>query len=101
MNKVTITTGQSLLDVAVWMLGGPAALFALADANGLAITDPVTPGQVLVVPDGYVVDQDVVNYYASRALVINTTNLDRPADPLVDEGEDWLETDFDTSNDFL
>ncbi|MBO2009162.1 LysM peptidoglycan-binding domain-containing protein [Hymenobacter negativus] len=67
-----ITQGQSLVDVAVQELGSVAALFDLADANGLAITDLLTAGQTLTVPAADAADLPTAAYFASRAQRINT-----------------------------
>ncbi|MDJ0363564.1 hypothetical protein QMK33_00250 [Hymenobacter sp. H14-R3] len=101
MAEIIVSEGQSLLDVAVWLLGGAEGVWALADANGLAITDALAAGQVLIVPDGATVSADIVAYFQSTSIRVNTTNLHRPAPPVVDEAEDWLETDFKTETDFL
>jgi LysM repeat protein len=74
MAKVTVSAGQSLLDVAMWQLGGVEALFALADANDLGITDPIQAGQVLTIPDGAVVNPELVAYYQEQNLRINTAD---------------------------
>jgi hypothetical protein len=98
MTKVVVSSGQSLLDIALWMMGGTDALFALADANGLAITDQVVAGQELLIPDGYTVDQQLVNYYSARSLRVNTANgvaLPAPEpDELNDFDGDFEEPDF-------
>ncbi|MBD2769695.1 hypothetical protein IC235_17535 [Hymenobacter sp. BT664] len=99
MTKVTVSAGQSLLDVAIGLLGGADGLFALADANGLAITDDLVPGQVLVVPDGATVSADTVAYFQDQQIRVNTTNLVRAQVPeqegLIDHDEnDHDEQDF-------
>lgn len=103
MAKIIVSAGQSLLDVALWLMGGTDALFDLADANGLAITDALRPGQVLTVPDGYTVNQELVNYYSSRSIRVNTANglvlaAATPEEP--DELNDFDEADFDDSDFF-
>lgn len=44
---VTVKDRQSLLDVAIQVLGSPTGVFALAERNGLSITDRLTDGQQL------------------------------------------------------
>jgi hypothetical protein len=99
MTKITTSEGQSLLDVALWLLGGTDALFALADANGLAITDTLVAGQVLVVPEGFTVSAELVSYYQTKKLRVNTANTPPPVataqEGLVDfADEDFLPEDF-------
>ena len=38
---------QSLLDVAIQVLGSPTGVFVLAERNGISITDRLTDGQQL------------------------------------------------------
>jgi hypothetical protein len=97
---ITISEGQSLLDVALWQLGGVEAVWALADANGLAITDSLRAGQVLSVPEGFTVRAELVDYYAAQRLRINTTNTRRADPPAVDELVDFLDADFDDTDFF-
>jgi hypothetical protein len=68
----TISAGQNLPDVCLQELGSLAALFDLADAAGLAITDPLTPGQQLPVPASAGANADVAAVFAARAQRINT-----------------------------
>ena len=80
MNKTTtITEGQSLVDVAMQELGSVAGLFDLADAAGLAITDVLTPGQVLAVPASAAARPELVSYFAARAYRVNTGDTPAPA----------------------
>lgn len=83
MSPTIITAGQSLVDVAIQELGSVDALFDLADAGGLAITDELVPGQVLVVPDSPAAVPAVVSYFSARAQRINTGDMapPAPADP--------------------
>ena len=72
MRNVTISDGQTLLDIAVQELGALEAVFDLADANGLHITDTLAAGQVLVVPESAAQRLELVGYYAARAHRVNT-----------------------------
>lgn len=80
------------------MMGGTDALFALADANGLAITDALVAGQVLVVPDGYTVNQELVNYYSARSLRVNTANDVALPAPESDDRFDFDENDTEDAD---
>ena len=80
MNKTTtITEGQSLVDVAIQELGTVAGLFDLADEAGLAITDLLTPGQVLPVPTSPVARPELTNYFVKMAVRVNTGDVPAPA----------------------
>ena len=69
-----ISAGQSLADVCLQQLGTLDALFALADANGLSISDALAPGQVLQVPATVLSQPQVAAYFSGRAQRINTGN---------------------------
>ena len=66
-----ITQGQSLADVAIQELGSVAGLFDLADANGLAITDTLTAGQLLTVPASANGRPEVAALFAARGARVN------------------------------
>jgi predicted Zn-dependent protease len=51
MNSVVVIAGQTLSDVAVAQYGFLDAVAPLAIANGLALTDDLAAGQVLVLPE--------------------------------------------------
>ena len=72
MTTTTISAGQNLLDVCLQELGGLSALFDLADAGGLAITDLLTPGQQLPVPASPAGDAAAASYFAARGQRLNT-----------------------------
>lgn len=98
MAEIRVSEGQSLLDIALWLLGGTDALYALADANKLAITDALRAGQLLVVPDGFTVNPELVKFLKEKKVVVNTTNIvpvEEPEEELIDFlDSDFLETDF-------
>ncbi len=94
MNKVTVTEGQSLLDICLQTLGSTEALFDLATANGLAITDQLTPGQVLKVPAAVLRQSGVAAYFANRAQRINTGDL--ALGPQPSRPNDFHHPDFET-----
>ena len=100
MLEIRVSEGQSLIDISLWMLGGTDALYALADANGLAITDTVAAGQVLVVPDDLAVNPELVKFLKEKGVAVNTANIVPVPDPVDDELHDWLETDFEPADSF-
>ena len=95
---IRVSAGQSLLDICLQELGDAEALFELAAANGLAITDPLTPGQLLILPAGAVVNSELVAYYRARNLRLNTANLPPLPEPEPESLVDWDETDFDNDD---
>jgi hypothetical protein len=100
MVEIKVSEGQSLIDISLWMLGGADALYALADANGLAITDTVAAGQVLVVPDELAVNPELVKFLKEKGVTVNTANIVPVPDPVDDELTDWLDDDFDNPDYF-
>ena len=63
MQSVTVKDGQTLYDIAVQQLGSATYVFDLAQLNGLAITDEIVSGQVLLLPDVAFEDQATVDYF--------------------------------------
>ena len=98
MNQTTVTAGQSLVDVAIQELGSVAALFALADAAGLAITDALTPGEELAVPAATAARPELASYFRQLDYRVNTGAEVPPAPVLV--MHDYQPTDF-AATDFL
>jgi hypothetical protein len=94
MSQTIITSGQSLADVAVQELGTVEALFELADAAGLAITDALTVGLAVEVPEAAAALPDVAAYFAGRSQRVNTGS--EPLQPAaeVKEGTDFSYSDF-------
>jgi hypothetical protein len=48
---LTVGEGQTLIDIAMQFLGDASRAFEIADLNGLSITDNLTPGQTLIIPE--------------------------------------------------
>jgi hypothetical protein len=64
MTKCKVSDGQNLLDICLQYYGSIEALPDLCDANKLNMDSVLTTGQVLLLDDALVRDQEVVNYYA-------------------------------------
>lgn len=63
---VKVLDGQSLFDIAMQYLGDSSAAIHMALLNGISITDTLTAGQLLVLPD--VMDKDIVKYFKDKAI---------------------------------
>ncbi|GAA4349772.1 hypothetical protein GCM10023185_06760 [Hymenobacter saemangeumensis] len=96
--KTVISAGQSLVDVALQELGTVEALFDLADAAGLGITDVLSAGQSLEVPASPAALADVAAYFADRSQRINTASEPAPV-PAPALSNDFDHNDF-TPTDF-
>lgn len=81
MKTTTTSNGQSLVDVALQELGSVAALFDLADANGRAITDLLTPGLALDVSDSAAAVPATAAYYAAKTYRVNVGQTPPPVEP--------------------
>lgn len=66
--KVTVKDRQSLLDVAIQVLGSAEGVFALAERNGISITDRLTDGQVLEYDLGDIEDTRTAELVAARGI---------------------------------
>jgi len=91
MRKDYIHKHQTLLDVAIEHAGSTEALFTLAFINGFSLTDDVTPGKELLLPD--IVDFKSQQYFQNSIYKPTTTTVLTPA--LLGGIEFWgIETDF-------
>ena len=68
MKKIKVLNNQSLFDIAIQEYGTVEAVFDLAMANGLGITDELNAGQELAVPDSDFVIPEIVAYYKKNGL---------------------------------
>ena len=59
---------QSLLDIAIQHTGNVLNAFLIAQANGLAVSDELSTGQILIIPETVENNNDILNYYSSRAI---------------------------------
>lgn len=59
---------QSLLDFAIQHTGNVTNAFEIAIANGISISDDISSGSTLIIPDSVVMDVDIRNYYQSKAI---------------------------------
>lgn len=92
--KVKVLDGQSLFDIAIRRCGDISAAYSIAEMNGLSITDPLTAGQELEIPDPY--DKDVAGYFSNRGIEPATALTSEVFESVENEGLDYwiLEVDF-------
>lgn len=90
-----VLEGQSLSDIAVQACGSAEASFAIALANDCSLTEPLAPGQMLVVPPA--VKKDIAAYFKDKGIKPATaiTPLQK-ADTIGGEGIGYwsIENDF-------
>lgn len=65
---ITVLNKQSFHDVAIQRTGNVLNAFSIAIANGMAVSDQLSPGMDLIIPDEIEIDSDVVTYYQSKIL---------------------------------
>lgn len=70
---IQVQHNQSLIDIAVQEYGSALAVFDLGFANGISITDNLTPGQKITLPKNNLINDDVANYFAGRGQKIATS----------------------------
>lgn len=70
MRTVTVLNNQSLWDIAIQEYGTVEVVFELAMANDIGVTDLLTAGQELILPevDNSIVKPEVVDYYRRNDL---------------------------------
>lgn len=66
--KVIVKDRQSLVDIALQACGSVEAVFAIAERNGLAITDDLVVGQTLTYETADIEDKQVVVAYATNGV---------------------------------
>lgn len=93
MNLVKVLYQQTIIDIAVQELGDAERAVEIAALNGLGITDELTAGQVLQVPDYDASKVNTVQLFMNKALA--PASVDDAM--TIDEGIDYwaLEMDFE------
>lgn len=66
--KIAVRDRQSLVDIALQACGSVEAVFAIAERNGLAITDDLVVGQTLTYETADIEDKQVVAAYAANGV---------------------------------
>jgi len=85
---VNILPNQSLFDIAIIYYGTPEAIVAIAQANNMSITDTITPGTMIQLPEGAPTNADIAQYYKQHGLQPATAQLSAEIEDIC-LGEDW------------
>lgn len=64
---ITVLNRQSLLDIAIQHTGSVFSAFEIATANGLAVSETVEPGTILILPE-IEKNTDILNYYGAKKI---------------------------------
>ena len=90
--KIKVKRGQCLLDIALYYTGSVLSVYAIAQANNIAISDDIS-GMELEIPDDVDTEKKVINkfvsYKVNPATAIETdtiTDADGNETPIMLEG---------------
>ncbi len=101
MTTVTVQSGQTFFDIVLMACGTMQGCMAIAAANDLSISDEVTPGQEIVIPDGVAADFAVLKYYKDHKIIVGTKVVVYVSGGFISEpGTDTFETE-DTGEIFV
>lgn len=74
--KIQIRNNQSLLDIAIQCRGTAEAAFEIALANNISVTDDLSTGQILFVPDTQSYNKMIAEYYQGKGILPATAITD-------------------------
>ena len=66
--EITALHNQSFLDISIQHTGSVFNAFAIAVANGCAVSDSPVAGKKYTIPENVENDNDVLNYYKSKGI---------------------------------
>tara|TARA_R100000306_G_C4376675_1_gene142229 strand:- start:2253 stop:2540 length:288 start_codon:yes stop_codon:yes gene_type:complete len=75
MRLIKVLSGQTVFDIALQELGSAVGVLDIALLNGISITETLTPGQTLNVPD-YVLEKNVVADFKKNGIRPATADSD-------------------------
>lgn len=65
---VKVLDNQSLFDIALMHCGKAELAYDIAIANGISVTDSVSVGSEITIPDGLKVNNDIVQFYKQNGV---------------------------------
>lgn len=68
MNVVKVLNNQSLIDLSVQLTGTVVNVVRIARENNLSITDELSSGQIIQIPEGLPIDFKVLEFYKTKGL---------------------------------
>ena len=77
---IVVLHNQSLLDVAIHQTGSAFTALEIAIANDLSITDQLTAGSTLLIPDSVIGNIDIKSYYQSK-MIQPATDITQTGEP--------------------
>ncbi|WP_312399474.1 hypothetical protein [Chryseobacterium sp.] len=70
--EATVLHNQSLLDFSIQHTGSVANAFVIAVANGFSVSDLITAGTSLQIPDTIQITSNILNYYKAKKIQPST-----------------------------
>ncbi|MEE6129067.1 hypothetical protein V2E39_16830 [Chryseobacterium arthrosphaerae] len=65
---ITALENQTILDILIQHTGMIENSFAIAQANGVSISDILTPGRDIIISDQLNIDEDVYSYFDAKGI---------------------------------
>lgn len=87
---VTVLHNQSILDIAIQYTGMVENSFDIAVYNGLSVSDSLSSGMNITIPEGIDTDVDVINDFSSKILQPATGITDESIVP-TGKGIGWMQ----------
>lgn len=64
--KITVLNNQTLFDLAVRYCGSSLAAFQIANENKLSVSTQLRPGQIIEIPEHFIIDKTIAFYFNSN-----------------------------------
>ena len=77
MKKVKVLSLQNWFDISIQHTGNVYNAFAIATANNRSVTDILTTGEILIIPNGLLLSNKTIQYFEARNLKPATGGLKR------------------------
>lgn len=71
--QITALNNQTLIDITIQLTGTANNLLKIAMHNGLVPSEPLVPGQIILLPEGVSLNTDVSRYYEVNGVLPATS----------------------------
>jgi len=76
MKPIQILHNQSLLDIAIQHTGSVENAFKIAELNKIPVSETLTAGTSILIPDHVINDESILNYYKAKEIQPATSLTD-------------------------
>jgi hypothetical protein len=83
---IVILEGQSVLDIAVQCYGSAATAFDISLMNNISLTDDLTAGNLLILPESEYYNKNITEYFQDKGIYPATGITDAFIDELNELG---------------